>query len=106
MNRSTGAYTRLTFKQHCIVLRLATGGCYQTVVEETSSKRALGRAFGNLRQDNLAPAAVGAVVFCKTPDRMTEDERWQWGVQTSADEARWLQKQQETRLPASELDLY
>lgn len=106
MNRSTGAYAPLHFQTFCIVIRLAKGGCYQTTKTETSSKRALGQAFGDLRADGIEPAAEKAVAFCKTPDRMTEDERWQWDVQTDADERKWARQQRESACRWSDLDLY
>jgi hypothetical protein len=107
MNRSSGAYAPLKFKNFCIVIRLADGGYYQTIKTETNSRRALGMAFGDLRSEpSMAPASSGAVCFCKTPDQMTEDERWQWGVQTDADERRWQRHQDATRTPSYMLDLY
>lgn len=80
-----------------IVIKLRTGGYHFTTIHE-ARKIAIGRAFGELDGDGES------VAFCKATEELTEDERWQWGVQTSLDEARWHRSY--SRTPMSELDMY
>jgi hypothetical protein len=82
------------------------------VISETSAKRALGKAFGDLRQGakewpELAPAEEKAVVFCKTADQMSFDERGYWGMSSAADERIMAREQRERSAQSfNQLDMY
>jgi len=97
MNRTTGAYTHQPVKTFGIIISLAEGGSIQTTAEAHTARLALGRTFGELRREGFEPRADKAVLFCKSADQMTEDERFQWDMASDADHARAQRRADQNR---------
>ena len=106
MNRTNGAYAPLKFQNFCLVIEVEDRngrGSWEGIVTETSSRRAIAQACAGLRADGFT---VGKVRMCKTPDQMTEDDRWRWGVQTAHDVMAEARRRGERGRDWAMLDLY
>lgn len=84
------AYEKPNFHDFCICVRHPNGGHEQIVIRETSRRIACGKAMKG------APEGC-RIASVKTPDEMTYDDRWSWGVQTAEDESRWNRECRERR---------
>lgn len=102
MNRSTGAYVPLNFSDFAVAIKLESGGTFMTVISETNSRRAIGRAFGQLDKGTR-----GKVTFCKTPAEMSRDERGHWDMLTDSDQRAMRRENDAMRADSfTQLDMY
>lgn len=85
-----------------IAVELEQGGTYFETVYDCRRK-AIGRVFGGLREAGVPGKRI---VFCKATEELTESERWEWGVETATDQARWQRQCDQNRLTSDMMDLY
>jgi len=88
----------LRSKEYAVVISLKEGGCYSTTAVG-SMRGAIAEAFANVRKSGLEGHKV---IFCKTADQMTDDEREQWDMMVPAD----LAMQEPAPARVWEYDLY
>jgi hypothetical protein len=76
-NRSNGYFAPAKIQDFGIVLQIdGEAGYEQIVVQESNRRFALGKAFAGRK---------GKIVFCKTAEEMTYDERGQWDMSLPED---------------------
>lgn len=95
-NRSNGYFAPAKIVEFGIVLQLdGEAGYEQIVVRESNRRFALGKAFAGRK---------GKIVFCKTAEEMTYDERGQWDMSLPEDAVHAARLRGTTDL--SVLDMY